>query len=120
MIAIRGATTILSNTKEEIKKESIRLIEQIIRDNNLNKEKIISIFFSCTKDINKAYPGKYVREDLNLSNVAIMHFNEMDLDAPTLDLCIRVTLFYDGHVDNLRFVYLNKAVNLRKDLMKKI
>lgn len=120
MIAIRGATTILSNTEEEIKKESIRLIAQIIKDNNLNKEKIISILFSCTKDVNKSYPGKYIREDLNLSNVAIMHFNEMELETPTLDLCIRVTLFYDGNIDKIKFIYLNKAINLRKDLREKI
>lgn len=120
MIAIRGATTIVENTFEEIKKESINLINEIICENNLKQEDIISIFFSCTDDITKAYPGKFVREYFNLKNTAIMHFNEMKVEG-CLSLCIRVLMLANKKdKENIKYVYLNKAKNLRKDLFHNV
>lgn len=117
MIAIRGATTIMKNTEEEIKDASLELINTIIDKNSLKKEKILSIFFSCTKDVNVEYPGKFVREDLSLDNIAIMHFNEMEVEKESyLKLCIRVTLFYNEDKDEIYHIYLKEAKKLRKDL----
>ncbi len=116
MIAIRGATTIKNNSIEEIKTASIELFDEIIRVNQINLKDIISIFFSCTQDITKDYPGKYVREHFNLDNTAIMHFNEMNVED-SLSFCIRVLI--QVNVDckqKITYVYLNEAKKLRKDL----
>ncbi len=43
VLAIRGATTVTSNNKEEILKETSKLIETIILKNELNNEDIISM-----------------------------------------------------------------------------
>ncbi|ERI92951.1 chorismate mutase [Clostridiales bacterium oral taxon 876 str. F0540] len=117
MIAIRGATTIESNSSDNIRNASIELFEKIIENNNLELEDIVMILFSCTDDITKDYPGKFLREHFDIKDKAIMHFNEMKVEN-SLKLCIRISLLCE-HVDNkeIKFVYLNKARELRKDLM---
>ena len=119
MIALRGATTIENDTKEEIEKEIIILFKEILDKNSLSKDKIISINVSCTNDITKDYPGKFIREYFDLKYSAIMHFNEMVVDKDTyLKKCIRVTVFYDDNIkqNEVKHIYLNNAKNLRKDL----
>ena len=116
MIAIRGATTISNDTCKEIKAASIELFEQILLTNNVDIGKIVSVFFSCTRDITADYPGKYVREHFDLKNVSFMHFNEMYVEN-TLPLCIRILVQVEGVKNpNTKYVYLKEAKNLRKDL----
>ena len=116
MLSIRGATTITENSIEDIKKYSIELVSEIIKQNNLDFESINTILFSCTKDITKDYPGKYVREHFKLNNTAIMHFNEMDVEG-SIALCIRVLmLINEDSYKKIKYVYLHDAKNLRSDI----
>lgn len=120
MIALRGATTVKKNSLVDIKDASIELFSQIIEKNNIELEKIISIEISCTKDITKAYPGKFVREFFKLDHVAIMHFNEMEVDENLkgfIPLCIRFLILIDIDEDKKEFIYLNNARKLRMDLL---
>lgn len=115
MIALRGATTINENTQEDIFDNTILLLDHIIRSNHLDKNRITSIFFSCTRDITAAYPAKAARM-MSLSDVALMCFQEMYVEE-SLEKCIRICLFYDGDLDKsqLKHIYLNKAASLRPD-----
>lgn len=116
MNTIRGATTIKKNCAEEIKEASIELFKEIVNVNNLDLNKIVSMIFSCTKDITKDYPGKFIREHFNLKNTAIMHFNEMEVEG-SLPLCIRILILIDENKKmDTKYIYLRDAVNLRKDL----
>ncbi|EPY2275574.1 chorismate mutase [Clostridium sporogenes] len=119
MQSIRGAITIEKNEVKYIKEASIKLFSEILIRNNINIEDIVSIFISCTKDIDKNYPGKYIRENFNLKNVAIMHFNEMYVED-SMPLCIRILILIDktnkNIEENIEYVYLGKTKTLRKDL----
>jgi chorismate mutase len=116
LIAIRGATTINNNTQEEIKEASIELFAKLIETNNIDLQDIKAIIFSCTQDITKDYPGKFIREIFNLSSVGIMHFNEMFVEN-SLPKCIRVLLLLDKcNTAIIQYVYLREAKSLRKDL----
>ncbi|EPY2271398.1 chorismate mutase [Clostridium sporogenes] len=119
MQSIRGAITIEKNEVKYIKEASIKLFSEILIRNNINIEDIVSIFISCTKDIDKDYPGKYIRENFNLKNVAIMHFNEMYVED-SMPLCIRILILIDktnkNIEENIEYVYLGKTKTLRKDL----
>ncbi len=115
--AIRGAITIENNSIEDIKNASIELFSQIIERNNIKIGSIVSIVISCTKDITKGYPGKYIREHFDLQQVAIMHFNEMYVEN-YLPMCIRIMILVeDRDLKNIEYVYLKKAKNLREDLL---
>lgn len=116
IIVIRGATTVAENTEYEIEKESIKLFQEILKQNKIQGSDVKSLIISCTNDITKAYPGKFVRQHFNLPNLAIMHFNEMCVEN-SLMLCIRFLLFMDGTENSTKFVYLNNASALRKDLL---
>lgn len=118
MIAIRGATTISQNTSSEIKSASLELFTEILHQNNIKKEDISIIIFSCTSDINAEYPGKFIREAYNLNNIAIMHFNEMEV-KDLLPLCIRILIVIDAKPMDMKFIYLHGAKALRKDLLDK-
>ena len=116
MLSIRGATTITENSIEDIKNYSIELVSEIIKQNHLNAESINTMIFSCTKDITKEYPGKFVREYFKLDNTAIMHFNEMDVEN-SLALCIRVLILIEDDCRNkTKYVYLHDAKILRSDI----
>ena len=116
MLSIRGATTITENSIEDIHDRSIELVSEIIKQNNLDPQSINTIIFSCTKDITKEYPGRFVREYFKLSNTAIMHFNEMDVEN-SLPLCIRVLiLINEENYKEVKYIYLHNAKNLRRDI----
>jgi chorismate mutase len=117
MIAIRGATTIVEDNINEVREASIELFNEIIKENNIKTDDIISIIFSCTSDIKSSYPGKHIREHFRLDKVAIMHFNEMEVNN-SLKKCIRVMLNINiDHNEEIKYIYLNNAKILRQDLI---
>lgn len=88
MYCIRGAITAKENTKECIINTSKRLIEEIIEKNELDISDIISIVFTATKDLDKAYPAVGARE-IGLTSAALMCLQEMYVEN-SLTKCIRV------------------------------
>lgn len=115
MYGIRGAITIKENSKDEIKEASLELFEKIVNENYIKLEDIVSIIISCTKDITKDYPGKFIRENYKLGLVPIMHFNEMEVELST-PFCIRFLITVNGSNSNIKYVYLRGAEKLRTDL----
>lgn len=117
IVTIRGATTIRENTEEEIINETKKLLEKIISENKLKKNNVVSIIFSSTKDITKAYPARAAR-NLGFTDIGLMCFQEMFVED-SLKLCIRVMIFYNSESsrEKYRHIYLNQAKNLRPDLI---
>ncbi|HHX18498.1 MAG TPA: chorismate mutase [Clostridium sp.] len=114
--AIRGATTVLNNDKVEIINETKKLLNEIIEKNNIEKDDIISIIFTATKDLNATFPAVAARE-IGLNDVALMCMNEIDV-PDGLKKCIRVMLHINTNVDkdDIRHIYLNESKVLRPDL----
>ena len=119
-LAIRGATTVNSNNKDEILKESAKLIETIISKNDLDNEDIISMCFTMTKDLDAVYPAVAVREILNISDIPMLNFEEKYIQG-SLNKCIRVMMYINTEKtrNDIKHVYLNEAKSLRKDLINK-
>ncbi|MBQ6631494.1 MAG: chorismate mutase [Romboutsia sp.] len=119
-LAIRGATTVNSNNRDEILKESAKLIETIISKNDLNNEDIISMCFTMTKDLDAVYPAVAVREILNISDIPMLNFEEKYIQG-SLNKCIRVMMYINTEKtrNDIKHVYLNEAKILRKDLINK-
>ncbi len=117
MIAIRGATTVESDTPEQIKKNVKELLVKIKESNCLSFEDIICIMFSNTSDIRSFYPAKAAREAGFFSS-ALYSSLEPDIEG-SLKKCIRVMLLADSNMPP-KHVYLNGAVNLRRDIVKKL
>ena len=60
--AVRGATTVEMNDKEMIYEASAEMMKEIIERNNIDKDDIVSIVFTATSDLDKAYPAVAVRQ----------------------------------------------------------
>lgn len=116
--AVRGATTVIANTSEDIIKETTLLLKNIIEANDLNEDDIISIIFTATHDLNADFPAKAARE-IGLTRVALMCMKEIEVPG-SLEKCIRILVHVntDKRNDEIKHVYLNNARVLRPDLME--
>lgn len=114
---VRGAITLSANTKEEIKTATIELINEILKKNEIKTEDITSAIFTLTKDLNADFPAKYARLYCNFDKVAMMCYNELDVEN-SLKMCLRVLLTINTtkSQDEIKHVYLKGAAILREDL----
>lgn len=113
MKAIRGATTVNADTKEQIKERVKELLTEICKKNAIGDSDIICIMFSTTADIKSYYPAKAARE-AGFGLCPLYSSLEPDIDG-ALKLCIRVMIFADIN-KTVEHVYLHGAKMLRKDL----
>ena len=110
---IRGATTVDENSEEAIKYATVELLSEMIKQNNINIEKISHVIFTVTKDLNAAFPAKFARLDLGFKEAAMMCFNELDVPN-ALKMCLRVLIVLNCEENfKPKFVYLKGAQNLR-------
>lgn len=118
-VAIRGAITVERNEANCILEATRELLIEIEEKNNIDREKVISIIFSCTSDLDKVYPAKAARQ-LGYLNTALMCFNEMFVEG-SIDKCIRVMILYNSELDqkDVIHIYLKEAKVLRPDLSYK-
>lgn len=116
IVTIRGAITVPENSVSSILDSTKDLIIEIEKENNIDRDKVISIIFSCTNDLDKVYPAKAAR-DLGYINAGLMCFNEMNVKG-SLDKCIRLMVLYNSIVNqkDVKHVYLRDAKVLRPDL----
>ncbi len=116
--AIRGAITVEENSPEAISEATKELLRQIVEQNALQPEDIISVIFTATKDLNAAYPAKAARE-IGWSFIPLMCMQEMDVPG-SLPYCIRVLLHVNTTKSRqeIKHIYLREAKNLRPDLTK--
>ncbi len=117
MICIRAAITVDENTEEEIILRTKEMIKEIELSNDLDRNKVISMIFSATKDLNSVAPSKAARK-MGYTNAGLMNYNEIDV-VGSLNKCIRVLVFYDVDLDQscVNHVYLREASKLRPDLI---
>ena len=117
---VRGATTIQSDIAELVWGETASLVVEMVKANNIAPEDIASITISTTPDIKSAFPAKSVRMMEGWQFVPIMCMHEMDVPG-ALPLCIRVLMHVNTDVaqKDIQHIYLNEAVKLRPDLVRK-
>ncbi len=114
--ALRGATTIESDTTDQIRTRTIELLEQMLERNGVDHDDIISVLFTATDDIHSMFPASAAR-DIGFGDIPLICARELDIDGATR-LCIRVLMHLNTTVSrsDLRHVYLEGASGLRDDL----
>ena len=112
---IRGATTLDSDTREELKARVAELAGQIQRRNQLEVEDIVSAIFTTTPDLVSSFPAAWARS-VGWSKVPMLCTHER---APhgSLPRCLRV-LVHAYLPGPPRHVYLRGAKVLRPDLVE--
>ncbi len=117
ILAVRGAITVESNTRESILEGTRELLTEMIKRNELEISDIISVIFTCTKDLTAVYPAVAARE-LGMKYTALFCCQEMDVDG-SLPMCIRVLMHVSSNEGQMRMrhTYMRKAETLRMDLV---
>lgn len=114
IFGIRGATTTKNNSAPEILQETEKLMLEIIRQNNLTEDQVVSIIFTTTPDLTAEFPSKACR-GLGWNNVALLGAVEADVPHGITG-CIRVLVqAYLDSSEEPQHVYLNEAAKLRPD-----
>jgi chorismate mutase len=114
--ALRGATTIDEDTVEQISDRVQTLVEAMLKENDVDKDDLISIVFTATDDVHAMFPATAARV-VGLGDVPLLCARELDIDGGT-PRCIRVLMHLTTtrRRDQLHHVYLEGARTLRDDL----
>ena len=112
---VRGATTITSNTREEILSATRRLLALMIRLNQIQPEDVASAIFTTTRDVNAEYPALAARQ-LGWLDAALLCGHEMEVPNG-LPNCVRILVHWNTtrSAQEIHHVYLGDAVQLRPD-----
>lgn len=116
LAAIRGATTLDADTREEIVMRSQELVLALFEKNSLDPDDVVSIVFTSTPDVTAEFPAIAVRE-LGHSQIPLLCAREMAV-KDAIRLCIRCLVHADvkGSRRDVQHVYLREAQKLRPDL----
>jgi chorismate mutase len=111
---IRGAITVDDNSAKAIENAVVKLLQVMIKENDIDKNKISHAIFTTTTDLNADFPAKYARINLGWDDVAMMCFHELDVPE-SLKMCLRILIVYNCEENfKPKFIYLQGAANLRK------
>ena len=114
--AVRGATTVDADTPEVIKERVVALLGQVLEQNGLTEDDIISILFTATEDIVSTFPATAARS-MGLGAVPLICARELSITG-SVPRCIRVMLHVETERsrNEIHHVYLEGAKGLRDDL----
>jgi chorismate mutase len=116
--ALRGATTLDEDTREEVLTRTAELLAALMARNGLTADDVVSLMFTATGDIHSEFPAAAVRA-AGISHVPMLCARELDIEGDSaIPLCVRVMAHVDTDLPRarLRHVYLRGARQLRSDL----
>ncbi len=114
--AIRGATTASENTEEAIASAVTELLQELEYRNRIDPERIVSVIFTATKDLDAVFPAAIARRVYpEWRDVALMDVQQMHVEG-SLPRCIRFLIHANLPADvTIYHPYLRGASNLRPD-----
>jgi chorismate mutase len=114
--AIRGATTLAEDSREQVITRTQELLHEVFDRNDLTQDDVVSIVFTATDDISSAFPAEAARE-AGIESVPLLCARELEIEGG-IERCVRVLLHVYTHrrPAELRHPYLHEARQLRTDL----
>lgn len=114
---IRGAITVTNNDEKEILIATERLLKEVIIKNQIDPSFVAHVMITVTEDLNATFPAKALRSFSDWTYVPVMCSREIPVQN-SLPMCIRVMLTVNTDVaqEEIKHIYLERAVNLRPDL----
>lgn len=115
---VRGATTVVANTREEILSATRQLVALMIRRNGIERTTVASAIFTTTSDLDAEFPALAARQ-LGWIDVPLLCGHEMSIPG-SLPRCIRVLVHWNTDLSQseIQHIYIRDAVKLRPDLCK--
>lgn len=114
--AIRGATTVVEDSKAAIESAVVELVTTLMAKNKITEEDLISILFTATPDLKSEFPATAART-AGLSNTPLICAQELDIaGALTKTIRVMVHVYTAREKSEVEHIYLHGAVSLRRDL----
>lgn len=114
LYAVRGATTIDEDTREQVVGATQDVLKQLLERNGIDREQIVSIIFTATDDIRSEFPAAAARL-MGLNGVPLLCMRELDVTSSlATPRCIRLMIQFYGE-RKPEPVYLNGAAHLLRD-----
>ena len=118
LAALRGATTLDVDTREEVLTRTTEMLSAMLERNHLTADDIVSLLFTATDDIRSEFPAAAVRA-AGISDVPMLCARELGIEGSSnIPLCVRLLahVYTDQPRAELRHAYLRDARQLRSDL----
>lgn len=114
--AIRGATSVPTDTPDEVTLAVRELLAALRHENALRHDEVISAIFTVTPDLVSAFPAEAART-AGWEHVPLLCTTEIPV-PDGLPRCLRVMLHVERRWNGTRprHVYLREATRLRPDL----
>ena len=117
---IRGATSVAKNDEAAILEATRELLTAMRAKNDIQIERIVSVIFTVTSDLNAVYPAQAARE-IGWQDTPLICVADMEVPG-SLPRCVRVLIHadIDRPLDRVRHVYLGEARSLRPDWAEEV
>ncbi len=117
LYAIRGATQLKIDTKEEMEEKIEHLINSIYEINEIDIDEVVSIQFSITNDLHAMNPATAYRLRCKKGESPLFCSTEPDIIG-MLERTVRVMIYLYRSIDEkkVEHIYLEGTSTLRKDL----
>ena len=114
--AIRGAVQLEQDDREHLLASVDELIREILAQNSLSTDDLVSMIFTATPDLHSEFPALAARQ-LGIGDVPLLCAQELDVDG-AMPRVIRVMVHAETELAkaDVRHVYLRGAAALRRDL----
>ena len=89
LVGLRGATTCSENSVAAIEAAVTCLIDALVNQNGLSPNRIVSVTFSVTADLDACFPAAVARRGPGWDAVALLDCQQMKVQGD-LPRCIRV------------------------------
>jgi chorismate mutase len=115
--AVRGAICVAEDTADAVLSSTGRLLASLLERNDVDREDVVSIFFTSTGDLRSAFPAEAARR-MGLGAVPLMCASELDVRG-AMPRVVRVLMHFhtDRSQSDVVPAYLDGAESLRDDLV---
>jgi chorismate mutase len=116
--AVRGATQLVSDTREEMLDRVAEMVTEVMTANQLDVDDFISVIFTATSDLVAEFPA-YAARQLGFGEIPLLCARELEIDG-SMPRVVRMMAHVETDLPRaeVTHVYLHGAAALRTDLSR--
>jgi chorismate mutase len=116
--AVRGATQLVSDTREEMLDRVAEMVTEVMAANRLEVDDFISVIFTATSDLVAEFPA-YAARQLGFGEIPLLCARELEI-AGSMPRVVRMLAHVETELPRaeITHVYLHGAAALRTDLTR--
>jgi chorismate mutase len=116
--AVRGATQLVSDTREEMLDRVAEMVTEVMGANRLDVDDFISVIFTATSDLVAEFPA-YAARQLGFGEIPLLCARELEIEG-SMPRVVRMLAHVETDLPRaeITHVYLHGAAMLRTDLTR--